>query len=177
MNKTQLKQGSLNGLRRQTNECLDNAYNKGYQDGKLDFEESNGQAEYNNGYKQGIADYRKFEKFYNSDGIAMFDDIRNTDGTLSLDMILQYLPMREIMTRIKVYEEKKKAEEEIKVGDIVFHKDHKIKGVVYKVEDGFAYGTNGFLNSFEWGTNLCTKVGHIDELETLVERLRGENNV
>ena len=27
---------SLNGLRRQVNECLDNAYNKGYQDGKSD---------------------------------------------------------------------------------------------------------------------------------------------
>ena len=34
MNITQLKQGSLSGLRRQTNECIDSAYRKGYEDGK-----------------------------------------------------------------------------------------------------------------------------------------------
>ena len=132
---------------------------------------------YDRGYTQAIADYRKFERFFNSvGGIEVFEDIRNTDGTLSTDMILQYLPMPEIMARIKAYEEKKKAEEEIKVGDIVIHKDDKIKGVVYRVEDGLAYGTNCYLNSFEWATNLCTKVGHIDEMKTLLDKLRGEEN-
>jgi len=134
-------------------------------------------SEYKIGYTQAIADYRKFERFFNSvGGIEVFEDIRNTDGTLSTDMILQYLPMPEIMARIKAYEEKKKAEEEIKVGDIVIHKDDKIKGVVYRVEDGLAYGTNCYLNSFEWATNLCTKVGHIDEMKTLLDKLRGEEN-
>ena len=71
--------------------------------------------EYDRGYTQAIADYRKFERFFNSEGIEVFEDIRNTDGTISIDMILQYLPMPEIMARIKAYEEKKKAEEEIKV--------------------------------------------------------------
>ena len=69
-------------------------------------------SEYKIGYTQAIADYRKFERFFNSvGGIEVFEDIRNTDGTLSIDMILQYLPMPEIMARIKAYEKKKKAEE------------------------------------------------------------------
>lgn len=63
-NTTQLHQGSLNGLRRQTNECLDNAYRKGYQDGKkepretevVNVEDTNW---YQIGYKTGYEDGKK----------------------------------------------------------------------------------------------------------------------
>ena len=61
---TELSRGSLNGLRRQTNECLKNAYNKGYEDGKkeprevkaLNLEDT---CEYQIGYKVGYEDGKK----------------------------------------------------------------------------------------------------------------------
>lgn len=62
-NITQLKQGSLAGLRRQTNECLDNAYRRGYDDGRIDATNTElvkelKQAEYQRGLEDGnkIAD-------------------------------------------------------------------------------------------------------------------------
>lgn len=68
MNKTELKQGSLNGLLRQIRECLDSAYNKGYEDGKKEpikvtnVEDTN---EYQIGYKQGVSDSKvKIEQAY-----------------------------------------------------------------------------------------------------------------
>ena len=65
-------------------------------------------------------------------GIEVFEDIKNTDGTISIDMILQYLPMRVIMARIKAYEEKKQAEEEIIKGDTVcFKNSPKITFIVW----------------------------------------------
>ena len=72
---TQLHQGSLSGLRRQTNECLDNAYNKGFEDGKkclsdseleriwenkLDKAKADGyDAGYDTGYNNGLKDGNK----------------------------------------------------------------------------------------------------------------------
>lgn len=52
-NLTQLHQGSLNGLRRQTNECLDAAYNKGYEDGAKKQDEVQYQKGYNKGFEDG----------------------------------------------------------------------------------------------------------------------------
>ena len=128
---------------------------------------------YDTGYTQGIADYRKFVRTFES-GTDLFEDIRNTDGTLSLDMILQYLPMREIMARIKVYEEKKK--EEIKVGDEVITLDKNI-AVVTRVKDNcvrvmFKDGS-GFREQHT--INELKKTGrHFEEVEQLLDKLRGE---
>jgi hypothetical protein len=208
-NITQLHQGSLNGLRRQTNECLENAYRKGYEDGKkeprevkaVNVEDTN---EYQIGYKAGRkdgfaycrnntelidelkqAEYNKgLEDFENlfvheHDYKQFFEDTygsKDPDYNL-FDLVAKYGAKKVVNDFNKWQEEKKKVEEEsIKVGDIVIHKDDKIKGVVYRVEDGLAYGTNCYLNSFEWATNLCTKVGHIDEMKTLLDKLRGEDN-
>ena len=57
-NITELKRGSLNGLRRQTNECLVSAYYKGYEDGKKEPKEVKAvnvedTSEYQIGYKVG----------------------------------------------------------------------------------------------------------------------------
>lgn len=52
-NITQLHQGSLNGLRRQTNECIDAAYNKGYEDGAKKQDEVQYQKGYEKGYEDG----------------------------------------------------------------------------------------------------------------------------
>ncbi len=109
-------------LEKLQSDAYEEGYDAGYKDGKSDatyntdlideLKAKERQEGYDVGYTQAIADYRKFERFFNSvGGIEVFEDIRNTDGTLSIDMILQYLPMPEIMARIKAYEEKKKVEE------------------------------------------------------------------
>lgn len=112
-------------------------YNRGLEDGyerKKEEWEKELAKHYDRGYTQALADYRKFERVFES-GADIFEDIRNTDGTISLDMILEYLPMREIMARIKAYEEKKKAEEfkktfPFQLGDVVIHKEKPIMGIV-----------------------------------------------
>lgn len=65
---TELSRGSLNGLRRQTNECLKNAYNKGYEDGKKEPREVKAvnvedTSEYQIGYKQGFINCKKSYPF------------------------------------------------------------------------------------------------------------------
>ena len=139
-------------------------------------------SEYKIGYTQAIADYRKFERFFNSvGGIEVFEDIRNTDGTLSIDMILQYLPMPEIMARIKAYEEKKKAEEEIKVGDEVKSVCGELVGVVTRVNQSterfrilFSDGSGGMTECFPEDYEKTGR--HFEIVEELLNQLRGNKN-
>ena len=154
------------------------SYNKGLRDSQdALYTQEKLKDEYDRGYTQAIADYRKFERFFNSEGIEVFEDIRNTDGTISIDMILQYLPVPEIMARIKAYEEKKKAEEEIRVGDEVYILDPNDKSVVTFVDEEKRivviltirgkYSTLRFCDAHKTGR-------HFDEVSQLFDKLRGE---
>ena len=136
---------------------------------------------YDNGYTQGIADYRKFIRVFES-GADIFEDIRNTDGTISTDMILQYLPMCEIMARIKAYEEKKQAEKEIKVGDIVkfnekCHEYERVKDRQYLVlhidyDKGHANLLHDSGDTSCADVSLLKKTGkHVNKAEGLVREL------
>ena len=190
-NITQLKQGSLNGLRRQTNECLDSAYNKGYQDGKKGFEVSNGQVEYNKGYNSAINDYNMMiqwlhdcrddfkefiDKKYGYD-VMYLTNPKVDEGVMLYDLICDH-DIAEVISEFKKRQEEKKKVEEIKVGDIV-----RFKGgqniVVTKVRkdrdniDGIdANGDAYCIESFDF-ENL-DKVGHMDEVEQLLNKLEGE---
>ena len=132
--------------------------------------------EYDRGYTQAIADYRKFERFFHSEGIEAFEDIRNTDGTISIDMILQYLPIPEIMARIKAYEEKKKAEEEIKVGDeIVCNCPNEQRVIITAICDGWVTFMRKDGACYSRADKDLKKTGrHFDEIEQLLHELRGE---
>ena len=158
---------------------LEKAYKNGLEDGKADaiyntdLTDELKQAEYN----KGLEDFEKLF-IYEHDYEQFFEDTygsKEPDYNL-YDLVAEYGAKKVVDDLKKWQKEKKKAEEEIKVGDIVIHKDDKIKGVVYKIEDGLAYGTNCYLNPFEWATNLCTIVGHMDEIETLLDKLRGKDN-
>lgn len=171
-NITQLKQGSLNGLRRQINECLDRAYNKGYEDGAKEQDE----VQYQNGYKvgqedgysKGIADrkdalfteeevndiankerqygynqgledgyqgYRYLNQWFCNtcfafDESSLFPEYKRREAdTCCLEDIIADVGFTEVLNRVKAYEEKKKAEEEIKVGDEIQF-DNEEKGIV-----------------------------------------------
>ena len=163
-------------------------YSKGYQEGydtaienaqatKLDW----GDVQYKKGYNQAINDYKKFEDFFNYGHSEVFEDIRNPNGVLSLNMILESLPMKEIMARIKVYEEKKKAEEEtIKVGDVIYSEMSNTKALVTLISEWGTYhclhsGGAIFTLTIDKVAKYWTKVGHIDEVSQLLDKLRGED--
>jgi len=203
-NITELKRGSLNGLRRQTNECLVSAYYKGYADGKNEPNEEHegyirnlvNQAKQEGydigleiGKKQAISEDKENEMYNKglndaSDLLAFVDrrflqecfpsesnwNIFDLNAKYGLAVVIKKFKK----WQAEINQTKEEIEEEIKVGDIVVHKDDKIKGVVFRVEDGLVYGTNNYLNSFEWAKNLCTKVGHFDEVEQLLDKLKGD---
>ena len=153
------------------------AYKRGYEDGKKQAikelpEVANKENEmYDKGYTQGIADYRKFIRVFES-GADIFEDIRNTDGTLNIDMILQYLPMAEIMARVQAYEEKKQAEK-IKVGDEVKDLATDNIGVVMSIGRLIVYITNNGVYSNTLGS--LEKTGrHFDEVKQLLGKLKSE---
>ena len=112
---TELSQGSLNGLRRQLNECIENAYNKGYADGKKEPIESHGEQEYN----RGIEDASNLLAFVSRDFIQ--ECFPNEKGWDLFDLNAKYGLAVVIKEFKKWQEQKKQAEEEIKVGDWVEH--------------------------------------------------------
>lgn len=133
--------------------------------------EEHREQDYDRGYKQGIADYRKFERFFDSDGIDMFEDIRNPDGTLSMDMILLYLPMSEIMARIRAYEDVKS---KIKVGDEVITPSGN-KAIITRIDDECITVVFDDGSSDLFDTETFRKTGrHFDEVKQLLDKLRGE---
>ena len=149
---TELSQGSLNGLRRQLNECIENAYNKGYADGKNEPREVKAvnvedTSEYQIGYKVGYAEALKLDEgtptkdytsgyntalkdfenllVYEHDYEQFFEDTYGSkDPDYNLyDLVAKYGAKKVLNDFKKWQEQKKQDEEEIKVGDIVVWED------------------------------------------------------
>jgi len=219
-NITQLKQGSLSGLRRQTNECLDSAYNKGYEDGAKNQDEVQYQRGYNKGLENGKADaiyntdlidelkQAEHDKGYNSainDYNAMYEWLHDcfedfekfllekrfyTDekfsdgfvvGQLMYDLICDH-DIAEVISEFKVWqEEKKKADEEIIVGDEIESVYSETFGVVTNVNSRrgriIAVFSDGTGATMDLDSRNFKKTGrHFDEIEKILDKLRGENN-
>lgn len=229
MNMTQLKQGSLNGLRRQTNECIDNAYRKGYEDGKKEprevanVEDTNEyqigyKVGYNEGltkqsdphfvplqkcpvrledckaYKLGLEDGYKFYKhleqwfaetcFYDDEDNLFPEYKRRQADTCCLEDIITDVGFAEMLKRVKAYEEKKKAEEEIKVGDILHEIDTNNNHIIVGIYDGH-YETIVFngtdFDSAQINRDYTLKTDYekldknvFNEVSQLFDKLRGE---
>lgn len=178
MNITQLKQGSLNGLRKQTNECLDNAYNKGFEDGKkwaIDENAKDHQGYFDNGYNNAIEDLSHAIKMYFPLNSKERLDYFGTN--IQTERYAIEFP-KDLIAMAKAYEEKKKSEETIKVGDIVYYGDEMLKAVVLDIatEQGVTYAVmldeNG-LNVNEELSGLKF-IEHTNEVEQLLNRLKGE---
>lgn len=191
MNITQLKQGSLNGLRKQTNECLDAAYNKGYEDGKKEYKAIFSEEEiynvankerqegYNNGYNNGLEDANHamtvLENMTEIERETWFEDYA------SVGEVVREFTIQRIMKTTKVYEERK-SEKEIKVGDIVkfnekCHDYNAKKDREYLVLHKFNNGTATLLyDNGDTGAadiSLLDKTGrHFDELQQLLDKMK-----
>ena len=180
-NITQLKQGSLNGLYRQTNECLDSAYSKGFEDGNKiadkDLKEIQ-DSTYDVAYNKGVEDFENLF-VHEHDYELFFEDTygsKNPDYNL-YDLVAKYGAKKVINDFEKWQEKKKKAEEEIRVGDIIYSDLQKITAIITRDNgmsfecidtDGFGFSKLKDRLDEEW-----VKVGHTDELSQLFDKLRG----
>lgn len=196
MNTTQLKQGSLSGLRRQTNECLDSAYNKGYEDGKADaiyntdMIDELKQVEYIRGYNSAINDYNgmiqwlhdctnDFKEFMNKKygyDVMYLTNPKVDEGVMLYDLICDH-DIAEVISEFQKWEEeKKKPEDEIKVGDEVIcncPNEQRViitakcdSWVTFMRKDGACY------SRAETGMKKTGR--HFDEVEQLLNKLRGK---
>ena len=180
MNKTKLKQGSLKGLRKQTNECLDAAYNKGLEDGNKiadkDLKEIQ-DSTYDVAYNKGVEDFENLF-VHEHDYEQFFEDTygsKNPDYNL-YDLVAKY-GAKKVLDDFKNWQEEKKKDAEIKIGDICIYKDPTVKFIITKIDEGKFF--DGILLN---GTSICDgtislikKVGHCDELQQLLDKMKGEN--
>lgn len=196
MNVTQLRQGSLNGLRRQTNECLENAYNKGYKVGYneeiakqkdpnfVPLQKCPTQLEDCKAYKLGLEDgykgYKYLEKwfadtcFYDDEDNLFPEYKRRQADICCLEDIITDVGFSEVLNRVKAYEEKKNGE--IKVGDEVVVTSVGFKGIVLSIYSDERYRViykDGIISNEE--KNTLKRTGrHFDEVGQLLDKLRGE---
>jgi len=183
-NTTQLKRGSLNGLYRQTNECLDSAYSKGFEDGNKiadkDLKEIQ-DSTYDVAYNKGVVDFENlfvhehdYEQFFE----ATYGS-KNPDYNL-YDLVAKYGAKKVLDDFKKWQEEKKKADEEIIVGDEIKSAYSEIFGVVTNVSiTGHirALFSDGTGATIDLDPRNFKKTGrHFDEVEKILDKLRGENN-
>lgn len=226
MNITKLKQGALNGLRRQTNECLESAYNKGYEDGaknqdevqyqngynkgyedgkkciserisenKLNEAKADGYNNgYNNGYNTAINDYNMmiqwlhdctddFKEFMNKKygyDIMYLTNPKVDEGVMLYDLICDH-DIAEVISEFQKWQkEKKKAEEEFRVGDILYSEMTDSKAIIISFDawDNWncidTCGTGFAIN--ESKREFWKKIGHFDGISQLLDKLRGEQN-
>lgn len=199
-NTAELKQGSLDGLYRQANECLDNAYRRGYDDGRIaeyqrGLEDGNKIAEkglkelqdstYDVAYNKGIEDFENLF-VHEHDYEQFFEDTygsKNPDYNL-YDLVAKYGAKKVIDDFKKWQEEKKKVEEEIKVGDVVkfnekCHNYDHVKSREFLVLHVFDNGLVTLLyDNGDTGAadrSLLDKTSrHMDEVEQLLDKLRGK---
>ena len=186
MNKTKLKQGSLKGLRKQTNECLDAAYNKGFEDGKKENkanfseEEINNiankerQEGYDNGYNNALEDVSELMAYITQEFID--NCYPNEKGYNLYDLNAKY-GLARILKDYKAYEKKKKAEKEIQVGDEIKSLYDEVFGVVTKVNS--ITGTIRVLFRDGSGATMDLKLRnfertgrHFDELQQLLDKMK-----
>ena len=170
MNITQLKQGSLNGLRKQTNECLDAAYNKGYEEGAKNQDE----VQYKNGYDNALEDFEKLF-IHEHDYEQFFEDTYGSkDPDYNLyDLVAEY-GAKKVLNDFKKWQEEKKKDAKIKIGDICTYKNYAEKFIITKIDEGkFFEGIyfNGTIIS-DGTISLIEKVGHCDELQQLLDKMK-----
>lgn len=157
-----------------------NEYQIGY---KVGFEDGKANVTYNIGvidklkqveYNKGLEDAKTYIVKLYSYGIVEME--KEFDETTIPDIIANN-PMTDIIAIIKAYEEKKKAEEDIRVGDIIYSELLKSSAIITR-DSGMLWGcidTNGigFSKLKDRLDEEWVKVGHTDELSHLFDKLRG----
>lgn len=159
------------------------AYKDGFENGKLWAIEENAknrQGYYDNGYNNALEDANHamtvLENMTETEREEWFEDYA------SIGEVVRECTIQRIIKSTKEYEKKKKDEEEIKVGDevvylpndtkfyVIAESPERYKGIYYAEHNKYL---PIIICDFE--KDGCKKTGkHIDELEQLLDKLRGE---
>ena len=125
------KQQRTEGIRRQAQELIDQAYERGFKAGKEEFV-TTGNKVADKAYQNGVDDAWECARKIMRMGSTKQEDIFCCHGDLE---ILEKLLPSEAIAKIKAYEEQKKAEEEeIKVWDeVCLRVSDCIRGIVTKI--------------------------------------------
>ena len=174
---------NLEGLIGNVKESIRNAYDKGYKQGRKDAEKEARKKEYwEQGYNEGLKDAwtccRDMEQILFDVDNNKFSEIF---GAPDFHSALTHFDVEKCIQKIKEYEEKKKADSEIKVGDEVYIIMENYPSVVTCV-----FSENGLDNpkavhitgSGRYAVTLCNqlhKTGrHFDCIAEVLEQLKGE---
>ena len=166
----------IEGLIRQMTECLENAYNRGYKQGFDDGHEKGMIDGVMNidvnevSYVKGLNDAWECARKIDEDR-----DIENYVFGEDLEHGFSHIKASEAIYKIQKYEVEKHRSE-IRVGDEVYSETYGEKGVVTKVWDNsdiIILSSNSSM--IRTPKNKVKKTGkHYDEMEQLLEKMRGE---
>ena len=162
-----------------------NIYQTGFEDGKADATFNTDlidelkQVEYIRGLEDAWKLARKIEMLTCGEVRDIFGEKALTqfgDEEPSVFAIINQFSYQESESMIKAYEEKKKAEEEIKIGDEVKDLATNNIGIVLSIGERILYITK-FDYVYSNTRGSLEKTGrHFDEVEQLLNKLRGEDN-
>lgn len=155
------------------------AYKKGFEDGKADATDTDmigelKQVEYIRGLEDARQTLLNLLEIPSGEWGNIFDH-----DSYYIEAIFKHYSVSEIANRIKSYDEKKKAEEEIKVGDEVKSICGGLVGVVTRVNQStgrfrilFSDGSGGMTEIFPEDYEKTGR--HFVQIEEVLEKLRGE---
>ena len=143
----------------------DEAYNRGYEDGRKV------------GIKDGMCEAweaaRKIVVDTDHGGIAL-GTLGEIFGTQGYSYIMRENTAQEAIDKIKAYEDKQKADDEIKVGDEVVTKTGKKYTVVAFVDSGNACGFNANGMWTGWNPKDVTKTGKHYDIASILEAMQND---
>ena len=180
-NITELSQGNLDGLKKQVCECIDHAqaqgykegYTKGQNDADKDLKEIQ-DSTYDEAYNKGIEDLVRAMKAYYPLNSA--ERLKYFGTNIPVDRYA-IESSKDLVAMAKAYEEKKQAEEEIKVGDEVYLLDDTNPIIITRVSPeglvGFSQRGKYAWYSYKERKDLHKTGRHFDEIEQVLDKLKG----
>lgn len=156
-------------------ELQDAAYQKGLEEGKKAFDllESERNSEYQRGLNEAWEAARKlFSSMADSDIEKAFPTEWNNGG---FNALISLQP-QEAIAKLKAYEDKQKADDKIKVGDVVMIKQFKHPEnhlfVVTKVSDESVWGVEGDGSWNYWAINEVIKTDKHFDIQKILEGMK-----
>jgi len=158
------------------------AYKKGFEDGKKQAIEeipelANKENEiYNDGYNKALEDVDY--AIHVLIGMTGKECAEWFEGRMGVYKVVCDYSIQRIVEITKAYEEKKKAEEEIKVGDVIYSEMTDSKAIIisFNAWDNWncidTCGTGFTIDDSKM--EFWKKIGHIDEVLQVLDKLRGE---
>lgn len=160
------------GIKRQAQELIDQAYERGFKAGK----ESEAIAIQDGYYQRGLDDAWEAARKIMCNGGLKLSELSQIFGMTSFTDIFHSFSGSEAIEKIRQYEEQKKSEEEeIKVGDEVYISDRNYTYIVTSVKEYASF----FSQNGKWGnehkSNLTKTGRHFDQIAEVLKQMQEEN--